>query len=207
MPQTVVATRVPHVENPRTSRFQLFVEELGENVARRTVEELPLLDVPAGISHLDPAADTLEVAHGSPQGPAFVLEPVEASGRRRLLLLAPPGLRARRNGLPVPAVALLDVGDQLQLDARAVLHVTELREGGAVPPPSSLVGQPCGVCRLPLLADTTVVICGCGLPLHLEGPPKPVEDRLQCGLLAGGECPSCTAPIRPEGGRVWLPEL
>jgi len=197
--------RTQPVADPRTPGFHLFVESLASGVS--TVADLPVLEVPAGVSYLAPAREPLALVTRKPRTPAFVFEPLRAGdqegGRARLLLLTPAGLRARLNGSAVPRLALLKVADQLQLDARAVLHVTEYRRAGAVSVTPELVGNPCGVCRLPLTAETTVVVCTCGLPLHLEGPPKPAGERLECALLG---C-SCGAEVRLESGHVWEPEL
>ncbi len=206
------AERSLPAEAPPQPGFHLFVESL-DGTADSSVPsacDLPVLQVPAGISHLAPAREPLALVSRKPRTPAFVFEPLAAGeqqdGRPRLLLLTPAGLRARLNGQAVPRVALLKVGDQLQLDANAILHVTEYRLSGAVAPSPELVGKPCGVCRLPLTAETTVYICVvCGVPLHLEGPPKPAGDRLECALF--GDCPSCGDKVRTESGHVWVPEL
>ena len=197
----------------REPGFHLLVESLacGARPAARTAADLPVLAVPAGVTQLAPDRDPLalvpaaQAGSDEPAAGALVLEPVTVGGRARLLLLTPAGLHARLNGAAVPALALLEVGDQLQLGGRAVLHVTEYRRAGAVSPPAKLVGSPCGVCRLPLTAETTVHICRCGLPLHLEGPPKPESERLECALF--GDCPTCGSEVRTEGGHAWLPEL
>lgn len=199
-------------EAPRQPGFHLLVESLADTAGSTVPSacDLPALQVPAGISHLAPAREPLALVSRKPRTPAFVFEPLAAreqqDGRPRLLLLTPAGLRARLNGQAVPRVALLRVGDQLQLDANAILHVTEYRLSGAVAPSPELVGEDCGVCRLPLLVDTTVYICvGCGLPMHLEGQAKPADDRLECALF--GDCPVCGSKVRTESGHVWLPEL
>lgn len=197
----------------REPGFHLLVESLecGAHGSARTATDMPVLAVPDGVTQLCAARDPLAlvpVAHaGSDQSAsaACVFEPVKVAGRARLLLLSPAGLHARLNGAAVPALALLRVGDQLQLDGRVVLHLTEYRRAGAVSPSAELVGSPCGVCRLPLTAETSVHICSCGLPLHLEGPPKPESERLECALF--GDCPSCGSEVRRESGHVWLPQL
>jgi hypothetical protein len=68
------------------------------------------------------------------------------------------------------------------------------------------VGRPCAVCRLPIAADTRITTCGtCALPFHLEGPPTPENERLECALF--GDCPGCGSAVNTAGGHVWLPEL
>lgn len=188
--------------------FHLLVESLEAERAPRSAVELPVLEVPPGVSYLAPSRSPLALVARRPRAASLAFEPVSlgaGGGRARLLALNPAGLRARRNGLPLPIVALLDVGDQLQLDARAVLHVTEYRRAGAERPAPELVGRRCGLCRIPLTAATTVFLCSCGVPLHLEGLSVPADRRLECALLGG--CPDCERPVRVEGGHVWLPEL
>jgi len=206
----------------RVPGFHLFVESLAGGAGASTSSaDLPVLAVPAGISFLVPSRGEVSLVSRRPEDAALVLEPVQVDGRARLLLLATGGgepeqllgadaatlsgrLRARLNGHAAPVLALLKVGDQLQLDAQVVVHVTEYREAGASRPTPELVGKPCGVCRVPLTAETSVYLCSCGLPLHLEGPPKPESDRMECALLG---CPSCGASVRQEGEHVWVPEL
>jgi hypothetical protein len=193
----------------RQPGFHLLVESLEHDSAASTVKtaaDLPILEVPSGVLHLVPTKSPLRLVSRKPRLAACVFEAVEVGGRARLLLVTPPGLRVRLNGQAVPLVVLLKVGDQLQLDARAILHVTEYRGAGAIRPGIELIGSPCGVCRLPLVAETQVYICGgCGLPLHLESAPKPEAERLECALF--GDCPSCGAEVKTSSGHVWLPEL
>lgn len=208
--------KIPEPEGPGAARagttersFRFFVETLTGSAAAPppAATDLPVLEVPKGLTYLAPGSAPLTLVPNEPSAAALVLEPVHVAGRPRLLLMSPGGLHARLNGQAVPALALLKVGDQLQIDAAsAILHVTEHTAGGATPPAPELVGQPCGVCRLALTADTAVYVCsGCSVPLHLEGPPKAEGERLECAMF--GDCPSCGAEVRTSGGYAWVPEL
>ena len=189
----------------RLPGFHFLIESLGSKAARQP-SELPVLELPPGVSHLLPARESLALSARKPRRPALTMEPVVLGGRPRLLLLTPPSLDARLNGQALPLLALLTLGDQLQLGPRHLLHLTEYRTGGIVRPDSQLQGQLCGVCRLPLTADTQVYLCGgCGLPLHLEGAPKPEAERLECALF--GDCPSCGSEVQTASGYLFQPEL
>jgi hypothetical protein len=132
-------------------------------------------------------------------------EPLTVGRRTSLLMLSPPGVEARVNDRPSPRVAVLGVGDQLQV-GQTVLHVTRFREIAVGPPTSELLGRRCGVCRVPFDESTTVYVHECGTPMHLEPESTPAEERLQCALL-GGSCPNCGEPISLESGYSYLPEL
>ena len=62
-------------------------------------------------------------AKRSTSASALRFEAVRFEGRAALLMLSPPGLAVRVNGQAAPRVAVLGVGDQLQL-GDAVLHLT-----------------------------------------------------------------------------------
>ncbi len=185
--------------------FQLVIES-APTASPPAAAEMPFLAVPTRVSFLVQRKGVPALSTRRPARPTVAFEPVVVGSRPRLLALqAGPG-RVRLNGLKMPPVALLQVRDQLQVDVTGTLHVTELRSGGAVPPSPAQVGTPCGVCRLPVTAQSRVYVCQCGVLLHLEGAPIPAEDRLECALV-GDTCPSCTTEIVSEGGHVWLPEL
>jgi len=177
----------------------------------RTAAELPVLEVPEGISHLSPTREPLALVPRKPSSAAHMLESIESAGRSRLLMVSPAGLRTRLNGQAAPLVVLLQVGDQLQLDPHTILHVTEFRGAGAVSPGPEQLGRLCGVCRIPVEAGTTIYVCsGCGCPLHLEGEQqegesKPEAERLECAKF--GDCPSCGTAVNTSSGHVWEPEL
>jgi hypothetical protein len=120
-----------------------------------------------------------------------------------LLMLTPPSLEVRLNGLPAPRVAVLAVGDQIQLP-EAVLHVTKHRSVALGPPSAALVGKTCGVCRGVFDERTVVLVHDCGAALHLEPESKPAGERLECALLG---CPDCGKPVSLESGFSYLPEV
>jgi hypothetical protein len=119
-------------------------------------------------------------------------------------MLTPPCVKVRVNDRPSPIVAVLNVGDQLQI-GDAVLHLTEFREFTVGPPSPELLGRRCGVCRVPFDEQTRVYLHECGEALHLEPESKPAEERLECALL--GNCPNCGGSISMESGYSFTPEL
>ena len=139
-----------------------------------------------------------------PEAGTLQFEPLTVDRRPALLMLTPHGVELRVNGSPPPRVAVLTVGDQVQIEG-AVLHLTRFREFAVGPPSPALLGRRCEVCRVPFDENTRVYIHDCGQPLHLEPESKPAEDRLECALL--GECPNCQEPISMESGYSYLPEL
>ena len=139
-----------------------------------------------------------------PQVGALRFEPLSVDGRPALLMLQANGVEVRVNHRPSPRIALLAVGDQLQI-GDAVLHLTRYREFSVGPPSPELLGRCCEVCRVPFDENTCVYIHDCGQPLHLEPESKPAEDRLECALL--GDCPNCREPISLTSGYSYLPEL
>ena len=197
------------------SSFQLVTQERDERM---------FLPVSTQVSYLVERRGGPALTLRRPARPVLALEPVQVEGRPRLLVLQPgaPGLqrsngaasskgpraprpRMRLNGQPLPPVAILRVRDRLRVGPRT-FHVTAFRAGGAVAPAPAQLGVPCGVCRLPLTQETLVHACECGVLLHLEGEPIPVEERLECALV-GDACPSCESALMLEGGHVWLPEV
>ena len=113
-------------------------------------------------------------------------------------------MKVRLNDHPSPIVAVLDVGDQLQI-GDTVLHLTKFREFAVGPPSPDLLGRRCGVCRVPFDEQTRVYLHDCGEALHLESESKPAEERLECALL--GNCPNCGGSISLESGYSFTPEL
>lgn len=170
--------------------------------------ELEPLAVPRGISYLTATSggERLSIASRPPRrgDPLLVLEGIEFRGRPRLLALCPSEDAVRLNGAPAPALAALDVKDELQLDARTVLHVTRYRKPYVGPPPEGLVGKDCPVCRTPIESDTTVCLCvNCAAGLHLEGEERG-DDRLECARLES--CPACGETLRLDEGYAFVPE-
>lgn len=138
-------------------------------------------------------------------GAQVVMEPLSIDGRPRLLAIAPPALRLRINGLPAPGIAVLRLGDELHVGGGPSLYVTEYRRPRIEVPSGELLERSCEVCRLPLTAETRVYLCSsCGSPLHLEGPERPPDVRLQCARM--GDCPGCGTPVSTASGYAWRPE-
>lgn len=139
-----------------------------------------------------------------PEAGTLHFEPLGVDGRPALLMLKAEGVDVRVNDRPSPRIAVLVVGDQLQIGS-AVLHLTRYREFSVGPPSPELLGRRCEVCRVAFVEDTQVYVHDCGQALHLEPASKPAEERLECALL--GDCPNCREPISLESGYSYLPEL
>jgi hypothetical protein len=195
----------------RSVDFRFLVEpSVGGDGQRREASELVDVVVGRGVRALDVesfASNPRIVAAPKTRGPGagtLQFEPLNVDRRPALLMLTPTGVRVRVNARPSPRVAVLAVGDQLQI-GDAVLHLTRYREFAVGPPSPELLGRRCEVCRVPFDEQTRVYIHDCGQALHLEPESKPAEDRLECALL--GDCPNCREPISLESGYSFLPEL
>jgi hypothetical protein len=197
------------------SGLHLLIEPLASEASNPTdARDLPIALVPTSASYLNlefgdrvkfPSVIRLLDCE-SHLAPALSFEPVHVARRPALLVVTPPSVdRLRINGRPAPRVALLRAGDQLHLDGSCALHVVRKRRLAVVTPPTELVGRPCGYCRVPLAPETTIAICDCGVPLHLEQPPKPESERLECARLTA--CPECRQKFPSEAGELELPEL
>jgi hypothetical protein len=189
--------------------LRLLVEPVGD-AHDEPRDTSALVDVPVGrgVRTLDverfAAQPRLGAARGKASARALRFEAVNFEGRPALLMLVPPGIPVRVNGQPAPRIAVLGVGDQVQLDD-AVLHVSRRREPRAAAPSPELLGRLCGVCRVALTVDTQILVHDCGTALHLEADSKPEAERLQCALL--GNCPVCEDAVSLEAGLVFEPEL
>ncbi len=197
------------------SGLHLLIEPLDlESNSTTDARDLPLALVPKGASYLNldskdgvylPSVIRL-VGDDERRTPSLCFEPVDVARGPGLLMVTPPSVdRLRINGRPAPRVALLCTGDQIHLDGSCVLHVVRKRRLEVVTPPSDFVGRSCGYCRVPFVQETTIVICDCGVPRHLELPPKPDGERLECAQLTA--CPNCRATLPSEAGDLELPEL
>jgi hypothetical protein len=110
----------------------------------------------------------------------------------RLFVRFAEGASAAINGFPAPSFAVLAPGDFLRCASSATGYTVALFNKPQVgPPPETALGKPCPVCRVPFLAASSCVQCGCGAVLHCEenGP-----DSLQCARLRP-ECPVCGRSI------------
>lgn len=107
----------------------------------------------------------------------------------------------RLNGLAIPRLAHLHVGDELDVaGTRFAVSYRHRPHRGA--PPADLAGRPCGVCGVALEESTQVVLCaGCGCAVHDEDEvPGRDAEPLRCLSLCGARCPECQERLdRPEG--------
>jgi len=152
--------------------------------------------VPKGVSYVR-MGRRLRVTKKAPKAgmACGALEPVRSGRRDRLLLLAAPGGRVRRNGAPAPQVVLLAEGDQVQWpDSRGICHVSRLSGRQVETVSADLVGSICPVCLTPFRDGTTVLRCAfCGQPLHLEAEDKG-DERLDCARVCSA-CPTCQREV------------
>jgi hypothetical protein len=195
----------------RSADFRFLVELWADGDERcRHASELVDLAVGDGVRALDvesfPSNPRLVAAPRNRAAAASMLqfEPLSVDRRPALLMLTPKGVAVRVNDRPSPRIAVLAVGDQVQI-GNAVLHLTRYREFAVGPASRELLGRRCEVCRVPFDEHTHVYVHDCGQPLHLEPASKPAEERLECALL--GDCPNCREPISLESGYSYLPEL
>jgi hypothetical protein len=112
------------------------------------------------------------------------------------------------NGVPVPRVATVQVGDQIRIDDEYVLHVSAYERPYVGPPRSEHMDVECPLCRLRIGTHTTGVCecSNCDAVLHCEGPEKSADERLECARLTS-ECPCCQHPIRLTAGFAYVPEF
>jgi hypothetical protein len=190
--------------------LRVLVEPLaGWGERRRDVAELRDVPVGEGVRSLDVdsfAALPRLVAARRDRAPgprALQLEALSVERGSVLLVITPPSVAVRVNGARAPRVAVLRVGDQIQLP-EAILHVTEYRNVTLGSPSGALVGGKCDLCRGVFDERTVVLVHGCGSALHLEPESKPAAERLECALLG---CPNCEEPVSLESGFSYLPEI
>jgi hypothetical protein len=191
--------------------FRFLVEAASDaDEPRRDASELVDVAIGRGLRALDVESfasnPRIVAAPRSPGAAAdtLQLEPLTVDRRPALLMLTPNEVGVRVNDRPAPRIAVLAVGDQLQI-GDAVLHLTRYREFPVGPPSAEMLGRPCPVCRVPFDENTRAYVHDCGLAMHLEPESKPAEDRLECALL--GDCPNCDGPISLESGYAYVPEL
>ena len=134
-------------------------------------QRLPWIEVPSsGTAYLatEPGKPP-EVLTTPPASKALasVLETIPYE--RQAYLMALPGDGVRRNGLAMPPVAILRVGDQLRVDGEWVLHVSRFTRPHVGPPPAEFLGKPCSYCRIEF-APATITYFGPhgGTPFHGE---------------------------------------
>jgi len=139
------------------------------------------------------------------------LEPVYHTEQPLLVFLCPRSDRQqpshpRLNGQPAPTVAVLGIGDQLQVGSH-VLHVTIYNQPVIGAATDEQVGRDCAYCRLPIAAGATIYHCPCGAILHSEAEATDSADEpLRC-LQNVTLCPACQESIRLEKGYLYEPAL
>jgi hypothetical protein len=131
-----------------------------------------------------------------------VLDSSTSAAGTHPVLVAPPGVEIRVNGLPTPIIAPLELGDQLSLVPGSIFHVSRRQEAGVVATPEAFVGETCPLCLIAFTAEARVLLClTCGSPRHLEGEEVEEEaDRLACAAL--GPCPVCESPVAERSGSL-----
>jgi len=138
---------------------------------------------------------------------ASVLETI--SYERQAHLVALPGDGVRRNGLPMPPVAILRVGDALRVDGEWVLHVSRFTRPHVGPPPAEFLGKPCSYCRIEFAPATITYVCPhCGAPFHCESEATASNKELgplECARLMS-ECHHCRQPIAIEPRYEYVPQ-
>ena len=160
--------------------------------------------VPSGISYLtqpnesQPCLATIEPA---PPAEWVMLEPVLTQrSRLRLLLIGSAAIRACVNGQMVTRVLALKEKDQLQLNSDWIFHVTIFNRPRVGYPAPDRVGQPCPICRVPLMATAASYTCGCGKAYHCD---EKDTGGLECARLLG-EC-ACGRPVVLTEGFIYWP--
>ena len=199
--------------------FGFFVEELPGELRNghrpRNAEQgrpgLPWVGVPSsGVAYLAKrAGKPPEVLPQAPEEPAqaSVLETVRYE-RQTYLTMLPAG-EFRLNGLPLPPVAILRVGDQLRVGGRWLLHVSRFTRPHIGPTPEEFVGKQCSNCRLEFEATTVTYICpNCGTPVHCESEATKTSEELgplECARLMS-HCHHCHQRIDLKERYEYVPE-
>jgi hypothetical protein len=125
----------------------------------------------------------------------------------RLLVGFPAASTPQANGEPAPRRFVLGPGDFFQWAPGRGFHVALFNKPQLGPPPASVLGKLCPVCRVPFAADSTCVACLCGVVLHCEGDEKKgpdAEEVLRCAQERH-ECPVCRHPLVLTEGYVNPP--
>jgi hypothetical protein len=141
----------------------------------------------------------------APWDQAILLELVEFSGQSCLLMLANGRPAIRVNGLPTPRLAVLRVGDALQVDPDHLLHVSSRAAAYSGPPRQQDLGKTCPYCRSRIRPETNgVYACwDCSLVYHDEVGDG--ENLLQCAQLIH-ECVQCTKSVIRGEEFQYVPE-
>ena len=184
--------------------------DLGPDNPAAARPRLAWIEVPStGTAYLaTPPGKPPEVAATPPPPNALasVLETIRYE--RQTYLVAIPGKGLRRNGLPLPPVAVLHVGDALRVDGGWVLHVSRFTRPHVGPPPPEWIGKPCSYCRIEFTPTTITYVCPhCETALHCESEntaSDPKAGPLECARLVS-ECQLCHKPIVLEPRHEYVP--
>ena len=104
------------------------------------------------------------------------------------------------NGAPAPRVVVLAPGDFVQWNDKLAFYVLAYHKPQIGPPPASILGKLCPVCKLPFAPDTVCVACACGVHLHCV----PAEPGLRCAQWRRN-CLVCARPLVLTEGYVNSP--
>jgi hypothetical protein len=199
-------------------QFELLVEPLCEQVESA--------EAPGGGEPGQPDALWIEVPASEPcylvtapgKPPRVVSEPPVSKARVSVLetiaheqqkyLMIIPADGMRHNGMPMPPVAVLRVGDQVRVDGQWLLHVWRRTRPYVGPPPEECIGDPCSYCRINFTPNTVVYKCPhCGTPVHCESPDSPSDKQvgpLECARLMS-QCHHCESPIELRERQEYVP--
>jgi hypothetical protein len=168
-----------------------------------------ILDLPGGPANLSTAGanapSLVEIAADELSGHVFVFDVALSAAGEQLMMFSGPERGMRVNGLPAPILSPLVLGDQLRTPDGHLLHVSRRIQTDPVRPPDRLIGQSCGVCLVPFVRETRVLLCSsCGAARHMEGEEVDPDERLECGAL--GACPQCLSETPEFGELAFVPE-
>jgi len=134
--------------------------------------------------------------------PGVFVEPfVNARKQLRLLARFPEASIPQVNGEPAPRWIVLAPGDFFHWAPGFGFCVALFSKPQIGPPPASVLGRPCPVCRVPFADTTTTVTCLCGVVLHCEVDKA---QGLQCAQIRR-ECPICKRAVVLTEGYVNAP--
>lgn len=189
----------------------------------------PLLSSGAGGAPIEIGAAPLHLAGGAElcvrdglpreAGDGLVIEPVYVGLEAKLVMLAAGTWRGRTriNGTPSPCVALLGIGDEVQIDDRLHLHVTMYHRPEIGPARDAHSGGECPVCRARIQSSDVVYVCPrCEAAMHIQpdddampsGSQEDGDERegLPCARLAS-ECSRCGSRVILDEGYVHVPQF
>ena len=173
--------------------------------------KLAWIEVPAsGISYLAASPGKPPRVVSKPPAPkarAGVLETVRYERQTYLMML--PGEGVRVNGLPVPPVAILRVGDQLRVSGKWLLYVSRYNRPHIGPPPKEYVGKPWSYCRVKFTPATVTYVCPhCGTPVHCESEDNYSHKDigpLECARLIS-HCHHCAQRLDLTERHEYVPD-